>query len=104
MELATLGLATHKLSRIVATEQIASPLRAPFTADSAAQRPVATGLRRSVGELLVCPYCVGAWIAGALVALRTVSQRLAGPVTTTFAVLAVADLLHPLARLGRRAG
>lgn len=65
------GIATQKLSRLLTKTKVTSALRAPFTryegpAGQAEvhEQPRGTGLRRSVGELLLCPYCVSQWIAG----------------------------------------
>jgi hypothetical protein len=64
------GVATHKISRLIAKDKVTSFLRAPFTryqqsaghgeVDEAAR---GRGLRRAAGELLVCPYCLAHWIA-----------------------------------------
>ena len=67
------GIAAHKLSRLVAKDKVTSFLRAPFTRFEEAsgrgevsERPRGHRLRLAVGELLVCPYCLGMWIATAL--------------------------------------
>ncbi len=52
------GLATHKLSRLVARDRIMSFARAPFTEHQG------HGMRRATGELLSCPHCLGMWISG----------------------------------------
>jgi hypothetical protein len=69
-DLALMTLATHKASRLITKDRVTSAVRAPFTryegdagrgADNEAAR--GRGLRRAVGELIVCPYCIGLWIA-----------------------------------------
>ena len=67
------GVATHKLSRLIAKDKVTSFLRAPFTRfqESSGQgeveeEPCGHGLRLAVGELLVCPYCLAQWVATAL--------------------------------------
>ena len=81
-DLALVTVATHKASRLVAKDRVASPVRAPFTrfehdagpgevSESARGR----GLRRAVGELLVCPYCLGVWISAAFTAGLLVAPR-----------------------------
>lgn len=59
-----LAAATQKLSRLIAKERVTSFLRSPFTRyageagpSEVSEEPRGTGLRRSVGELLICPYC-----------------------------------------------
>ncbi|HET7481064.1 MAG TPA: DUF1360 domain-containing protein [Rubrobacteraceae bacterium] len=96
-----LGVATHKLSWLLAREPITSPIRAPFTEleevkspTKADEKPRGTGLRRSVGELLTCHFCLGMWVASffsyALV-LFPAATRLVGAI---FAMLTVSDHLH----------
>jgi hypothetical protein len=67
------GVATHKLSRLIAKDKVTSFLRAPFTRyqESAGhgeleEEPRGEGLRLATGELLVCPYCLAQWIAAGL--------------------------------------
>src|SRR5437588_12563356 len=69
-DLALLALGTHKLSRLITRDRVTRPLRAPFTEVDEEDPPVelseratGTGLRRAVGELLSCPYCLDQWIA-----------------------------------------
>src|SRR5919109_3024651 len=66
------GVATHKLSRLLAKDKITSFLRAPFTEYQGSggpgeveEKPRGSGLRYATGELLVCPYCLGLWVAAA---------------------------------------
>ena len=68
-----IGIATHKLSRLIAKDKVTSFIRAPFTRfqESSGQgeveeQPCGHGLRFAVGELLVCPYCLAQWVASGL--------------------------------------
>jgi hypothetical protein len=72
-DLVLAGVATHKLSRLIAKDKITAFARAPFTEyeqpggpAEVEERPRGEGLRRTIGELLVCPYCLGMWISGGL--------------------------------------
>jgi hypothetical protein len=65
------GVATHKLSRLIAKDKITAFARAPFTEfekpggpAEVEERARGRGLRRTIGELLICPYCLGMWISG----------------------------------------
>jgi uncharacterized protein DUF1360 len=65
------GLATQKLSRLLAKDKVTSFVRAPFTEfeepsgyGELSEKPRGTGMRYAIGELLVCPYCLAQWIAG----------------------------------------
>jgi hypothetical protein len=73
LDLALLGIATHKLSRIVAKDRITSILRAPFVsyvrsegAGEVEEEPRGRGIQRGVGHLISCPYCMAPWCATAL--------------------------------------
>ncbi len=72
-DLVLLGVATYKLSRLISSDRVTSPLRAPFTqyvepagASEVKEKVRGTGLQRAVGDLLTCPYCLGPWVATAL--------------------------------------
>jgi hypothetical protein len=73
LDLALLGIATHKLSRIVAKDRITSILRAPFVtyvcsagAGEVEEEPRGRGIQRGIGHLVSCPYCMAPWCATAL--------------------------------------
>lgn len=59
-DLLLLGIATHKLSRLLAKDWVTSPFRAPFTefqgpaplSAEVIEQPRGTGLQRAVGELV----------------------------------------------------
>ncbi len=72
-DLLLVGVATHKLSRLIAKDKVTSFIRAPFTRfqeqsgqGEVEEAPCGHGLRFAVGELLVCPYCLSQWIATGL--------------------------------------
>jgi hypothetical protein len=73
LDLALLGIATHKLSRIVAKDRITSILRAPFVnyigsagAGEVEEEPRGRGIQRGIGHLVSCPFCMAPWCATAL--------------------------------------
>jgi hypothetical protein len=81
-DLALMTVATHKASRLIAKDRVTSTVRAPFTRleDDAGPGEVSEkargrGLRRAIGELIVCPYCVGLWVATAFAAGFVVAPR-----------------------------
>jgi hypothetical protein len=81
-DLALVTVATHKASRLLAKDRVASAVRAPFTRfqDDAGRGEVSEaargrGLRRAVGELIICPYCVSMWISAAFAAGLLVAPR-----------------------------
>ncbi len=92
------GVATHKLARIIAKDKITSYLRAPFTRfqeptgyGEVAEQARGTGLRLAVGELLVCPYCLAQWIAGAFTIGHIAAPRLTRLLTAMWTAHAIAD-------------
>jgi len=73
LDLALLGMATRKLSRIVAKDRITGILRAPFVsyigsagAGEVEEEPRGRGFQRGIGHLVSCPYCMAPWCATAL--------------------------------------
>lgn len=99
-DFAILALGTHKLSRVIAKDRVTSFLRSPFTRytgeagpSEVSEEPRGAGLRLAVGELLVCPYCVGQWVAGAFVGGYIRDPDVTRMTAAVFAVLAAADFL-----------
>ncbi len=100
-DLALITLATHKASRLLAKDRVTRPVRAPFTRfqrDSGAgeveERARGRGLRRAIGELLVCPYCLGMWVASILAVGMTVAPRQTRWVASVLSAHFGADVLQ----------
>lgn len=100
-DLALLTVATYKTSRVIAKDRVTSAIRAPFTEFQGDAGPgevdeaaTGRGLRLAIGELLVCPYCLGPWIAAPLTAGFLVFPRATRWVTSVLTAVAGADLLH----------
>lgn len=95
------GVATYQLSRLIARDRVTSAMRAPFTrfqgdaghgeVDEAAR---GRGVQRAVGELLVCPNCLGLWVAGGFTAGLVAAPRATRAVAALFAVHAISDALQ----------
>jgi hypothetical protein len=100
-DLALVMVATHKAARLLAKDRVASTIRAPFTRfqddeglGEVAEAARGRGLRRAIGELVVCPYCLSVWIAGGFTAGLIAAPR---PTRWSASVLAAvfgADLLQ----------
>jgi len=100
-DLALVAVASHKLSRLIAKDRVTSTLRAPFTTfegdagpsevDEAAR---SRGLRRTIGELLICPYCLGLWISSALLGGLVVAPRPTRWIASIFVAVTGADALQ----------
>ena len=98
---ALLAVATHKLSRTLAKDAVASPLRAPFMRFKGAAGPGEVnedvrgdGAQKAAGELISCPFCLDQWVASAFMVGLAAAPRLTRFVAATFAVRAGADFLH----------
>jgi hypothetical protein len=94
-------VASHKVSRVIAKDRVASAVRAPFTrfqgdagpgeVDEAAR---GHGLRRAIGELLVCPYCLGLWASATLTASLLVFPRFTRWFATVLTMFFGSELLQ----------
>ena len=100
-DLALLGVATHKLSLIGAQDAVTSPLRAPFTElrekespKSVDEKPRGEGLRRSVGELLTCQFCLGMWVASFFTYGLVLAPSVTRLIASVFTVVTISDHLH----------
>jgi hypothetical protein len=100
-DLALITVATHKASRMVAKDRVTSAVRAPFTRFQAdggpgeiEERARGRGLRRAVGELLICPFCLSVWIGFALAAGLVVAPRPTRWAASVLAVVFGADVLQ----------
>jgi hypothetical protein len=100
-DLALITVAAHKSARLTTRDRVTSSLRAPFTRfqDDAGPSEVeeaarGRGLRRAVGELVVCPYCLGMWTAGAFTAGMIAAPRPTRWIAATFTALTGADMLQ----------
>ena len=98
---ALVTVATSKASRLIAKDRVTSTVRAPFTRyeDDAGPGEVdesarGRGLRRAIGELLICPYCVGMWISAAFAAGLIVAPRFTRWFAAVLTALFGADLLQ----------
>jgi hypothetical protein len=94
------GAATHKLSYLLSNEAVTSSIRAPFTEYQEMQSPShveeqarGTGPRKAVGELLICVFCVGHWIAAFLAYGLVLAPALTRFVAAIFAMVTVSDYL-----------
>jgi hypothetical protein len=100
-DLLLISIATHKASRLLTKERVTSAIRAPFTRFQGKGGPGEVeeaargrGLRRAIGELLICPYCVSLWIAAGLTAGLLVAPRLTRWTCTVLTAVFASDLLQ----------
>ena len=96
-----LSVATHKLSRLLTKDRVTSFARAPFTRyeepaghGELEEHARGTGMRRVIGELLVCPYCIGQWVAGGFTIGMVAAPRVTRLLASMFTMVAASDALH----------
>jgi Protein of unknown function (DUF1360) len=96
-----MALATQRLSRLIAKDRVLSFARSPFTRyageggpSEVSEQPRGGDVRRAVGELLVCPYCVGHWIGTAFLGAYLLRPRTTRVVASALSIVGVADLLQ----------
>ncbi len=100
-DLALIGTASHKASRLLAKDKVTSPLRAPFTELEGKGGPAeleessrGRGLRKAVGELLICPYCLGLWLVALFSFGLVFAPRPTRFVASVFSALTISDFLQ----------
>ena len=101
LDLALLGTATHKLSRIIAKDRITGILRAPFVsyirsagAGEVEEEPRGRGMQRGIGQLISCPYCMAPWCATALAFGLVFAPRVTRFFAGILASVAASDFLQ----------
>jgi len=100
-ELLLIGTASHKLSRVISKDKVTSPLRAPFTELEGKGGPAeleeasrGKGLQKAIGELLICPYCLGLWVVTAFSIGLIFAPRVTRFVTSLFSALTISDFFQ----------
>ncbi|ETK31746.1 DUF1360 domain-containing protein [Microbispora sp. ATCC PTA-5024] len=101
MDLALMGLFTHRLSRTLAKDSVTSPIRAPFTRYAGVSGPAelreevrGSGWKHALGELLTCPFCLAQWVATGYAAGMVFAPRVTRMAGTTMAAVAISDWLQ----------
>ena len=100
-DIALVAIATHKSARLIARDRATSTVRAPFTTFQGDAGPSEVdeaarghGLRRAIGELVICPYCLSMWLAGGFIAGLAVAPRPTRWVASAFVAVTGADVLQ----------
>ncbi|HWD63953.1 MAG TPA: DUF1360 domain-containing protein [Solirubrobacteraceae bacterium] len=100
-DLVLLTVASHKLARLLSKDRITSPIRAPFTEPRGEGGPGEVeetsrgqGLRRAIGQLLLCPYCLGMWTSAGFVAGLLTFPRFTRWVASVFTIFFGSELLQ----------
>lgn len=94
-DLVLLGVATHKVTRIIAKDRVTQPIRAPFTrAEQGHRVPEGGALRTGIGELVTCPYCLAPWTGLTWLGAFLVSPKRTRLAATLFAIASVSDFAN----------
>jgi hypothetical protein len=95
------GAATHKLARLIAKDKVTSFARAPFAEyqgkggpSEVEETPRGSGLRYAIGELLVCPYCLGLWISTGFALGLATAPRVTRLIVLALSSLGISDFLQ----------
>jgi hypothetical protein len=100
-DLALLGTASHKLSRVITKDIVMTPFRMPFTRfdeylgyGESQEGARGRGWRETIGELLSCNYCADPWIALLLLVAFDRFPSRTRLVMKFFSAVAISDFLH----------
>jgi hypothetical protein len=106
-----IGTASYQLSRLISKKKVTSFVRAPFTElegrggpAELEEHPRGSGLRRAMGELLVCPYCLGLWASGAFHAGLLFAPRTTRFSASVLTALSISDFLQLAYRAAEQRG
>jgi hypothetical protein len=98
---ASAGVATYKLARMVTKDRVTDFARAPFTElegrqgrGEVSEHARDGNVRRAIGELVLCPYCISVWIAAGFAGGLVLAPRPTRLVVAVLNVVAVADALQ----------
>ena len=93
-DMARIGLASYKLGRLIAKDEVTAFMRAPLTKDTEASEPEPEGWSRALGELITCPYCIGVWASAGFTYGLVLFPRETRLATTILGSQALADFLN----------
>ena len=96
-----IGTASYKLSRLISKKKVTSFVRAPFTElegkggpAELEEKPRGSGVQRALGELLVCPYCLGLWASGGFHVGLLFAPRATRFSASVLTAMAISDFLQ----------
>jgi hypothetical protein len=91
----------EQVCRILSKDPVTSPIRAPFTRYEELQAPAelheevrGTGVQKTLGELLTCPFCLAPWFAMLLSGGWVLSPTLTRMVTAAGTAVLGSDMLQ----------
>lgn len=100
-DLMLVTVASHKAARMISKDRVTTPIRAPFARfegeagpGEVSEKARGHGLRRAIGELLICPYCLGMWTSAAFTAGLLVAPRFTRWIAAVLAIFFGSELLQ----------
>ncbi|MEW2586976.1 DUF1360 domain-containing protein [Streptomyces virginiae] len=100
-ELSLIATATFRASRLISKGTVTRPVRAPFTHVDGAGGPAELNEtpreevgRRTVGELISCPFCLSVWVVATFIGARAIWPEGTRMVTAALTALALSDALQ----------
>jgi hypothetical protein len=105
IDLVLLGFAAARLTDVISTDEAMKWLREPFVRlehteiaghDTETRVGRGLGLRRTIGELLSCPWCVGVWIAAGLTYLYFLIPHITWLFILALAVAEIGSILQTI--------
>lgn len=100
-DIALLGVGTYRLSRLLTKDSVTSIFRAPFTEfehpigdGEVDEKPRGKGVQHAIGELVVCPYCMGQWVAAFFTYGLVLQPRFTRLVASMMAMYTLSDFLQ----------
>jgi hypothetical protein len=104
-DIALLGIATFRLSRLLTADRVTSILRAPVVEEGVGEEQLegvvqkpkeAGGIVQAVGQLVTCPWCISVWAAAFNVYLLTLFPRLGRLFLLVLSSSGISQLLDPV--------
>ncbi|MFJ6797337.1 DUF1360 domain-containing protein [Streptomyces sp. NPDC091268] len=93
--------ATFRLSRLIGKATVTRPLRAPFTEVECSGAPAELNEtpreepgRKTIGELISCPFCLSVWIGITLTGARALWPEATRTLTEALTAVTVSDALQ----------
>jgi hypothetical protein len=111
LDIVTIGIATHKVARLISKDKVTAFMRAPFTRyqepggpGELEEEPRGEGLRYAVGELLVCPYCIAQWVVTGFAVGMVGAPKMTRLLALIFTGHAISDFLQIAYKAAEEAG
>jgi Protein of unknown function (DUF1360) len=95
-DIVLIGTASYKLSRLISKKKVTAFVELEGKGGPAEleEKPRGSGLQRALGELLVCPYCLGLWASGGFHAGLLLAPRATRFSASVLTAMTISDFLQ----------